>query len=230
MIWIVLTIVTFLIARFISKKLNHALANPLLISLVIIIPILLFMKMPYEEYKQENIIFIYLLQPAVVALAYPLYEQFPEIKRNWKIIFLACGVGSALSMITSASIAVFLNTDMSLVASIMGKSVTTPIAMEVSSHLGGEPAIAAILVLIVGVFGAIFAYPIYQILGISHPIAKGLTMGTVSHALGTATCIEKDQRDAAFSSLALVLCGVITSILAPIVYIYIEWLNIIVNG
>ncbi len=229
MIWIALTFIVFLVARFISKKLNHPLANPLLICLLIIIPILIILEMPYEEYKQHNIIFTYLLQPAVVALAYPLYEQFPEIRRNWKIIFLACGIGSALSMITSATIAVLLGTDMTLVASIMGKSVTTPIAMEVSSHLGGEPAIAAILVLIVGVFGSIFAYPIYSVLGISHPIAKGLTMGTVSHALGTATCIEKDQRDAAFSSLALVLCGVITSILAPIVYIYIEWLNILIN-
>jgi predicted murein hydrolase (TIGR00659 family) len=229
MIWIAITIITFLLARSISRKINHPLANPLLISLVIIIPALLYFEIPYAEYKKENAVFVYLLQPAVVALAYPLYEQYPEIRRNWKIIFLACGLGSALSMITSASIAVVLNTDMTLVASIMGKSVTTPIAMEVSSQLGGEPAIAAILVLIVGVFGAIFAYPIYQILGISHPISRGLTMGTVSHALGTATCIEKDQRDAAFSSLALVLCGVITSLLAPVVYIYIEWLNRILN-
>lgn len=230
MIWIALTIVTFLIARTLSKKLNHALANPLLISLFIIIPLLVFLDIPYSTYKEENIVFIYLLQPAVVALAYPLYEQFPEIKRNWKIIFLACGTGSALSMVISATIAVLLGTDMTLVASIMGKSVTTPIAMEVSSQLGGEPAIAAILVLIVGVFGSIFAYPIYQLLGVTHPISKGLTMGTVSHGLGTATCIEKDQRDAAFSSLALVLCGVITSLLAPIVYIYVEWLNRLVNG
>jgi putative effector of murein hydrolase len=93
---------------------------------------------------------------------------------------LACGVGSIMSMLTASMIAVSMQVDLELIASLLGKSVTTPIAMEVSSHLGGEPAIAAILVLIVGLFGAMFAYPIYNLLNITHPIAKGLTMGTVS--------------------------------------------------
>lgn len=230
MIWVVLTVVTFLIARAISQKLNHPLANPLLISLFIVIPILIVTETPYYLYNQDNVIFTYLLQPAVVALAYPLYEQLPEIKRNFRIILLTCSVGSALSMFTASTIAVIMGADMTLVASIMGKSVTTPIAMEVSTHLGGEPAIAAIMVLLVGVFGAILAYPIYNFIGVTHPIAKGLTMGTVSHALGTATSMEKDPKDGAFSSLALVLCGVITSILAPLIYIYVEWLNRLFNG
>ncbi len=223
MIWVLLTLLTFILARFISAKLNHALANPLLISIIIIIPILLILDIPYAQYNADNQWFTYLLQPAVVALALPLYEQLPQIKANWKIIFLACGIGSAFSMLTASFIAVLLDADLTLVASIMGKSVTTPIAMEVSSHLGGEPAIAAIMVLLVGVFGAVFAYPIYNLIGITHPIAKGLTMGTVSHALGTATCVEKDHRDAAFSSLALVLCGVITSILAPAIFALVLW-------
>ena len=223
MIWVLLTLLTFILARFISAKLNHALANPLLISITIIIPILMILDIPYAEYNADNQWFTYLLQPAVVALALPLYEQLPQIKANWKIIFLACGIGSAFSMLTASFIAVMLDADLTLVASIMGKSVTTPIAMEVSSHLGGEPAIAAIMVLLVGVFGAVFAYPIYNLIGITHPIAKGLTMGTVSHALGTATCVEKDHRDAAFSSLALVLCGVITSILAPAIFALVLW-------
>jgi predicted murein hydrolase (TIGR00659 family) len=160
----------------------------------------------------------------VVALAYPLYEQLPQIRANWRIIMLACGVGSVMSMLTATVIASYMQTDLSLIASLLGKSVTTPIAMEVSSHLGGEPAIAAILVLLVGLFGAILAYPIYNLLNITHPIAKGLTMGTVSHALGTATCAEKDAQDAAFSSLALVVCGVITSILAPSFFALAVWL------
>lgn len=79
------------------------------------------------------------------------------------------------------------------------------------------------MVLLVGVFGAIVAYPIYNMLNITHPIARGLTMGNVSHALGTATCAEKDQKDAAFSSLALVVCGVITSVLAPSLFAFVLW-------
>lgn len=223
--WLLLTIAVFFLTRWISKKCKTAIMNPLLLSLVIIIPILLFFNIPYARYYADNQWLSFLLQPAVVALAYPLYEQLPQIRSNWRIIALACGVGSAMSMLTTSLIAVYLQTDIHLIASLLGKSVTTPIAMEVSSNLGGEPAIAAVLVVIVGLFGAILAYPIYNLLNITHPIAKGLTMGTVSHALGTATCAEKDPRDAAFSSLALVVCGVITSILAPSFFAFSMWLS-----
>ncbi|MGD8109339.1 CidB/LrgB family autolysis modulator [Vibrio sp. TRT 21S02] len=222
--WLPVTIIVFFFARWVSRKCNSPLMNPLLISIAILIPVLMYLKVPFESYYADNEWISFLLQPAVVALAYPLYEQLPQIKSNWRIIMLACGVGSIMSMLTASMIAVYMQADMSLIASLLGKSVTTPIAMEVSSHLGGEPAIAAILVLIVGLFGAILAYPIYNMLGITHPIAKGLTMGTVSHALGTATCAEKDGQDAAFSSLALVVCGVITSILAPTFFTLALWM------
>ncbi|MFH0261279.1 CidB/LrgB family autolysis modulator [Vibrio barjaei] len=226
--WLLVTIVVFFVARFISQKVKNPLFNPLLLSIAIMIPLLTYLKVPFDTYYADNEWISYLLQPAVVALAYPLYEQLPQIRANWRIIALACGAGSVASMFTASMLAVWLGADMQLIASLLGKSVTTPIAMEVSSHLGGEPAIAAILVLLVGLFGAILAYPIYNLLGVTHPIAKGLTMGTVSHALGTATCAEKDPRDAAFSSLALVVCGVITSILAPSMFAFSLWFGTVI--
>ncbi|ANW23083.1 CidB/LrgB family autolysis modulator [Vibrio coralliilyticus] len=222
--WLLVTIIVFLSARWLCQKISSPFMNPLLISLAVMIPLLTHLKVPFDTYYNDNEWINFLLQPAVVALAYPLYEQLPQIRANWRIIMLACGVGSVMSMLTATVIASYMQTDLSLIASLLGKSVTTPIAMEVSSHLGGEPAIAAILVLLVGLFGAILAYPIYNLLNITHPIAKGLTMGTVSHALGTATCAEKDAQDAAFSSLALVVCGVITSILAPSFFALAVWL------
>lgn len=225
MMWLLVTVVVFLSARWVCSRVNSPLMNPLLVSLAVLIPLLTWLSVPFETYYESNHWINLLLQPAVVALAYPLYEQLPQIRANWRIIMLACGVGSVMSMATASLIAVSLDTDLTLIASLLGKSVTTPIAMEVSSHLGGEPAIAAILVLLVGLFGAIFAYPIYGLLNITHPIAKGLTMGTVSHALGTATCAEKNAQDAAFSSLALVVCGVITSILAPSFFALALWLS-----
>jgi predicted murein hydrolase (TIGR00659 family) len=221
--WLLVTIAVFFFSRWIARKLNSPFANPLLISIGIIIPVLMLLKVPYETYEIDNLWVNYMLQPAVVALAYPLYEQLTQIRANWKIIMLACGVGSVLSMLTTGIIAASMNVDIALIAALMGKSVTTPIAMEVANNLGGEPAIAAIMVLLVGVFGAIVAYPIYNMLNITHPIARGLTMGNVSHALGTATCAEKDQKDAAFSSLALVVCGVITSVLAPSLFAFVLW-------
>ncbi|CAK4067729.1 CidB/LrgB family autolysis modulator [Vibrio sp. 16] len=222
--WLLVTLVVFFASRWLCQKIKSPFMNPLLISLAVLIPLLTYLKVPFETYYADNQWINYLLQPAVVALAYPLYEQLPQIRANWRIIMLACGVGSVMSMLTASMIAVYMQADITLIASLLGKSVTTPIAMEVSSHLGGEPAIAAILVLIVGLFGAIVAYPVYNLLNITHPIAKGLTMGTVSHALGTATCAEKDGQDAAFSSLALVVCGVITSILAPSFFAFAVWL------
>ncbi|GAM58778.1 lrgA-associated membrane protein lrgB [Vibrio ishigakensis] len=217
MSWLLLTIVAYFVARAISSKLRHPLANPLLICLFIIIPFLLFFKVPYQTYFEGNSVLQMLLQPAVVALAYPLYEQLGEIRAKWKLILTTCIIGSVGSMLTAGLLAVCLGAESTLIASIMGKSVTTAIAMQISAELGGEPAIAAILVLLAGLCGALFAYPIYKMLNIQHPIAKGLTLGTVSHALGTATAFEHSRRDAAFSSLALVLCGVITSIFAPMV-------------
>ncbi|NOH69984.1 CidB/LrgB family autolysis modulator [Vibrio pectenicida] len=222
--WLTFTIIVFFSARWLSQKVRNPLMNPLLISLAVIIPCLSYLKVPFDTYYQDNQWINYLLQPAVVALAYPLYEQLPQIRSNWRIIILSCTVGSIMSMLTTTLIASYMHADLSLIASLLGKSVTTPIAMEISSHLGGEPSIAAILVMLAGLFGAIFAYPIYALLNITHPIAKGLTMGAVSHALGTATCAEKNGQDAAFSSLSLVLCGVITSVISPIFFTLAVWL------
>lgn len=225
--WLIVTIVVFFFARWVAKTGNSPFLNPLLICIGIIIPLLMYLKVPFETYYADNKWLSDLLQPAVVALAYPLYEQLPQIRANWRIIMLACSLGSVMSMLTASLIAVGMKADITLIAALMGKSVTTPIAMEVTSNLGGEPAVAAILVLMVGLFGAILAYPIYKLLNVTHPIARGLTMGTVSHALGTATCAEKDPRDAAFSSLALVVCGVITSILAPSLFAFAVWLSVL---
>ncbi len=223
--WILVTLVVFLSARWVCKKINNPLVNPLIISLAIIIPLLTHFKIPFEVYYEQNKWISYLLQPAVVALAIPLYEQVPQIRANWRIILLACSLGSVMSMLTGTLIAVAFSADLTLIASLMGKSVTTPIAMEISSNLGGEAAVAAILVLIVGLLGAIFAYPIYNLIGITHPIARGLATGTISHALGTATSAEKHPTDAAFSSLALVLSGIITSVLAPAFFALAVWLS-----
>lgn len=228
--WLVLTLVVFFICRWIATKIHSPIANPLLMSIVALIVILMVFGIDFDTYYADNVYISDLLAPAVVALAFPLYEQLPQIRANWRIIMLACTVGSLMSMITASFIAVMMGTNLTLIASLMAKSVTTPIAMEVARNLGGEPSIAAIVVVLVGLFGAILGYPIFKLLNITHPIARGLTMGSVSHALGTATCAERDGQEGAFSSLALVLCGIITSILAPIVFTAVLWLHHIVVG
>lgn len=218
MIWLLTTLVVFYTARYISKHIQHPIVNPLLICLVVIIPLLMWLEVPYETYFEQNKWINALLEPAVVALAFPLYEQLSQIRQKWKVIFSTCLIGSVMSMITGAGIALALGADAQLTASILPKSVTTPIAMAVAEQVGGLPSVAAIMVIIAGLFGAVLGYPLFRLIGVKAPIAKGLTMGTVSHALGTAKAAEENYQEGAFSSLALVICGVITSILAPILF------------
>ncbi len=222
MIWLVATLVVFYSMRYLAIKIRNPLFNPLLISLIILIAALRWLQVPYETYFADNEIINYLLGPAVVALALPLYQQLPLIKRKWKTILSACFAGSILSMTFGTSIAFLMGADAQLAASILPKSITTPLAMAASQQIGGIPAITAAMVIIVGLFGAVLGYPVMKLVRICHPLAKGLTIGTVSHALGTAKAVEEDYQEGAFSSLALVICGIMTTLLAPIMFPILE--------
>ncbi|EAS64680.1 CidB/LrgB family autolysis modulator [Photobacterium angustum] len=224
MIWLVATLVVFYSMRYLAIKIRNPLFNPLLISLIILIAALRWLQVPYETYFADNEIINYLLGPAVVALALPLYQQLPLIKRKWKTILSACFAGSILSMTFGTSIAFLMGADAQLAASILPKSITTPLAMAASQQIGGIPAITAAMVIIVGLFGAVLGYPVMKLVRICHPLAKGLTIGTVSHALGTAKAVEEDYQEGAFSSLALVICGIMTTLLAPIMFPILEHL------
>ena len=213
-----LTLVVFFAARKLAAKLKTPLLNPLLVSMVVIIPLLVFTHTPYEHYFQGSKILNDLLQPAVVALAFPLYEQLHQIRARWKSIITICFIGSMVAMLTGTSIALLLGASPEIAASILPKSVTTPIAMAVGGSLGGIPAISAVCVIFVGILGAVFGHSLLNVMRIHTKSARGLAMGTASHALGTARCAELDYQEGAFSSLALVICGIITSLIAPFLF------------
>lgn len=213
-----LTLAVYFAARWLARKLNMPLLNPLLVSMAVIIPLLLFTGIPYERYFQGSKILNDLLQPAVVALAFPLYEQLHQIRARWKSIIAVCFIGSLTAMISGGAIALWLGATPEIAASILPKSVTTPIAMAVADSLGGIPAISAVCVIFVGILGAVFGHTLFNLLKITTHSARGLAMGTASHALGTARCAEMDYQEGAFGSLALVICGIITSLLAPFLF------------
>lgn len=216
MIWLILTITIFYSAQFFALKYKNPFNNPLLIAVILLITLLIYFNIGYSEYFNQNKWLNYLLEPAVVALAYPLYEQLHQIRANWKVIVGGCVLASFASIVTGGIIAILMGADPTIVASVIPKSVTTPIAMAIASQIGGEPSITAVLVILAGLFGAILGYPIAKLIGLKNNVAIGLSMGSVSHALGTATAAQNNSTQGAFSSLALVLCGIITSILAPI--------------
>lgn len=213
-----LTLVVFYAARKLAQKLHMPLLNPLLVSMAVIIPLLLLTGIPYERYFQGSKILNDLLQPAVVALAFPLYEQIHQIRARWKSIITVCFIGSMTAMISGGAIALLMGAKPEIAASILPKSVTTPIAMAVAESIGGIPAISAVCVIFVGILGAVFGHSLLSLLRINTNSSRGLAMGTASHALGTARCVEMDYQQGAFSSLALVICGIITSLAAPFVF------------
>lgn len=213
-----LTLAAFFLARKLAIKLKISLLNPLLVAMAIIIPILLLLQLPYSRYFAGSEILNQLLQPAVVALALPLYEQMHQIRARWKSIIGVCFIGSVTAMSSGTAIALWMGATPEIAATIMPKSVTTPIAMAVSGSLHGIPAISAICVLIAGVLGAVFGHTLLNLLGVKSKAARGLAIGNASHALGTARAAELDYQEGAFSSLALVICGIITSLLAPFIF------------
>lgn len=213
-----LTLVVFFAARKLGARFKMPLLNPLLVSMVVIIPFLLLTDIPYDHYFKGSEVLNDLLQPAVVALAYPLYEQLHQIRARWKSIITICFIGSAVAMITGTSVALMMGASPQIAASILPKSVTTPIAMAVSGSIGGIPAISAVCVIYVGILGAVFGHTLLNLMRITTKASRGLSMGTASHALGTARCAEMDYQEGAFSSLALVICGIITSLIAPFLF------------
>ncbi|QJT81631.1 CidB/LrgB family autolysis modulator [Kosakonia sp. MUSA4] len=213
-----LTLVVFFAARKLAARFKMPLLNPLLVAMVVIIPILLITGTPYDHYFQGSKVLNDLLQPAVVALAFPLYEQLHQIRARWKSIITICFVGSVVAMTSGAVIALLMGATPEIAASVLPKSVTTPIAMAVGGSIGGIPAISAVCVIFVGVLGAVFGHTLLNAMHIHTKSARGLAMGTASHALGTARCAELDYQEGAFGSLALVICGIITSLLAPFLF------------
>jgi len=213
-----LTVAVFFAARKLAVRLKFPLLNPLLVAMVVIIPFLLLTGIPYAKYFQGSKILNDLLQPAVVALAFPLYEQLHQIRARWKSIITICLVGSVVAMITGTSVALLMGATPEIAASILPKSVTTPIAMAVGGSLGGIPAISAVCVIYVGILGAVLGHTLLNAMRIRTKSARGLAMGTASHALGTARCAELDYQEGAFSSLALVICGIMTSLIAPFLF------------
>ena len=206
-----LTLIVFFAARKLAARYKFPLLNPLLVAMVVIIPFLMLTGISYDSYFKGSEVLNDLLQPAVVA-------QLHQIRARWKSIITICFIGSVVAMVTGTSVALLMGASPEIAASILPKSVTTPIAMAVGGSIGGIPAISAVCVIFVGILGAVFGHTLLNAMRIRTKAARGLAMGTASHALGTARCAELDYQEGAFSSLALVLCGIITSLIAPFLF------------
>lgn len=213
-----LTLAVFLIGLKISQKLRITVLNPFLIAIVFLISILVIFEIPYYKYYQGNFPINNLLGVSVVALALPFYEQLPQIRKKWREISIIIAFGTVIALLTGILFALLFGASKDVLAVVLPKSVSTPMAIAISQEIGGNAAISVVGVMIAGMFGSIFGISILRLVGVRNLSAMGLSIGAVSHALGTGRCMEYSTKAGSYSSIALVACGVLSSVLAPLVF------------
>lgn len=211
-----LSLLGYMLGAFLKKKCKNPLLNPLLISIIISIVVLVVAGVDYETYNASAKYLSYLLTPSTVCLAIPLYEQLPLLKKNFVAIVLGIFSGALTSVVCVFVLSKLMQLSHEEYVSLLPKSVTTAIGIGVSEELEGYVTITIAVIVITGILGNLFAEIVYKIFRITEPIAKGVGIGTSSHAMGTAKAIEMGEVEGAMSGLSIVVAGIFTVILAPI--------------
>lgn len=213
---VTITLITYAIGVLIKRKLKIAIFNPLLISIALIIVFLAFTGIDYNSYAEGADFISYLLTPATVCLAVPMYEQMDSLKKNGLAIIAGILSGTITSMLCVLACTAIFKLNHETYVTLLPKSITTAIGIGVSEEMGGVITITIVAIIVTGIFGNMFAEYICKIFKISHPIAKGVAIGTSSHAMGTSKAMEIGEVEGAISSLSLAVAGILTVMLAPI--------------
>lgn len=211
---VALSIVAYAAGMYLKKKFKLALLNPLLVSIVISILVLLLAKVDYEAYNSSAKYLSWLLTPATVCLAIPLYEQLQLLKDNYKAVLAGILSGVITSLGTVFILSKLMGLSHEEYVTLLPKSITTAIGMGVSQELGGYVTITVAVIVVTGVLGNILGEIICKIFKITEPVAKGVAIGSSSHAVGTAKAMEMGPVEGAMSSLSIAVSGVLTVILA----------------
>lgn len=218
-----LTFGVYFLAKLVRKLLRLPVFNPILVSIAFLIIFLRVVDVDYEEYRVSGAKIDFWLKPAVVALGVPLYKQLSSIRQEILPILLSQLAGCVVGVVSVVGIARLMGASTDVVLSLAAKSVTTPIAMEVTESVGGIPALTATIVVFVGIFGAITGFRILRYGHIGMPSSQGISLGTASHAVGTSAAMERSMEHGAYASLGLTLNGIFTAILAPYV---LHWMGV----
>ena len=201
--------------RLYSAAKSNPLINPVLIAIAIIITVLTVLRIPYQDYFAGGQFIHFLLGPATVGLALPLYKQVAKLKRLWMPISLALLFGVSLASVSTLLIAKYLGASHETLLSLAPKSVTTPVAMSITEQLGGVPSLTAVFVIITGIIGAIVGSSLFRLLRIQDDSVKGIAMGITAHGIGTARAFQISAEKGAFSGLAMALSALVASLLVP---------------
>lgn len=196
---------------------------PVLITGIVLIIILKTFNLSFESYNKSASFLTFLLIPATVSLGYPLYKNLKMLVKNKRIIYCAFAFASICAITTTYLLAKLLKTDWNILISMLPKSVTAPIAVEISKIIGGIPELTACVVVLTGVCGAVLGHYVLKLVNVKNDIAIGLSMGATSHVIATSRCIEKGrEKQVVMSTIALVVVGILTAFLAPLFLLMIK--------
>ena len=215
--WLTLTIGSYLIADFIYRKSNlFPLLNPVAISVLLVSLILIFFNIQYERYFEGAKFIHFLLGPATVALAVPIYKKWDLIVINSKAIFISLLIGSIFAILVTYLLSLYFELPKELILSLLPRSVTAPIAMGISEIIGGIPSLTAIITLITGVIGASLGIFVFDLMKLKNMDARGFSLGLTSHGIGTARAMSKNKNAGVFAAVGMGLSGLVTSMLVPL--------------
>jgi predicted murein hydrolase (TIGR00659 family) len=216
LIGLTLTLVVYsVVYQLYIRSQSSMLLNPVLVSIAVIIGILLITGTSYQSYFEGAQYIHFLLGPATVALAVPLYEQLPKLKRLWLPVLISIVGGVFIGIISAVLIARGLGVSLEIQLSLAPKSVTAPVAMGISEQIGGLPSLTAAFVIITGIIGALLGIHILTLAGVKDDAVKGIAMGVSSHGIGTARAFQVSQEMGAFSGLAMALAALTTAVILP---------------
>ncbi|UVE18461.1 LrgB family protein [Pseudomonas sp. LS44] len=198
------------------EKTRWVFLQPVLVSMLLVIGILLACGIDYSEYRDRTVVLSLFLGPATVALAVPLFLNLKRIRLLLWPTLLTLLIGGLVATVLGVLLAWLLGADRQMIMSMAPKSVTSPIAMLVASQIGGIAALAAVFVLLTGVAGAVCGPTLLRLIGVRHPAAQGLALGITAHAVGTARAMEEGEECGGFAALGMSLMGVATAVLLPL--------------
>ena len=211
---VAISLVGYVIGVQLKKKFKLAVLNPLMISIIFVVGVVLLFKLDYPSYKKQAEILNYLLTPATIALAIPLYQQLSLLRKN--LLAVICGIISGVfaSMSSVLAMSVLFSLSHEDFVTLLPKSITTAIGMGVSEELGGIQTITVAVIIVTGVLGNVIGEGVCKLFRITEPISRGLALGTAAHAIGTAKALEMGEIEGAMSSLSIAGAGLLTVVFA----------------
>lgn len=220
-IWITLiaivgTLIAYYMATWLYRRFHMALLLPVAIATLLVILVLIIGGISYDTYMIGAKWIDIFLGPAVVSLAYPLYQNRSILKQLKKPIIYGTFIGAIIGIMTGVFMAKIIGFEPTVIYSLTPKSVTTPVAMDISRSLSGISSLAAVFVMIAGIFGAMVSTFAFKICHLKHPIGRGVGLGTASHAIGTSRALENSLEEGSISTIAMILSAIFVSVLAPL--------------